>query len=75
MNITGTDRTASYFDIHIEIDSEGLQRTKLYDKEMISISIFHIGVTIFLTNKEQVGEKMGTFVTQRNVDCLLQNTR
>ena len=37
MDITGTDRTASYFDIHIEIDSEGLQRTKLYDKEMISI--------------------------------------
>jgi hypothetical protein len=24
MNITGTDRTASYFDLHIEIDNEGL---------------------------------------------------
>jgi hypothetical protein len=42
MNITGTDRTASYFDLHIEIDNEGLQRTKLYDKEMISISIFQL---------------------------------
>ena len=42
MDITGTDRTASYFDIHIEIDNEGLQRTKLYDKEMISISIFKL---------------------------------
>jgi hypothetical protein len=27
-----TDRSASYVDLHLEIDSEGLLRTKLYDK-------------------------------------------
>ena len=31
-DITDTDRSASYLDIHLEIDSEGRIRTKLYDK-------------------------------------------
>ena len=30
---TDTDRSASYFDLHLEIDSEGRFRTKLYDKK------------------------------------------
>jgi hypothetical protein len=34
---TDTDRSVSYLDLHLEIDSEGRLRTKLYDKEMISI--------------------------------------
>ena len=29
---TDTDRFASYFDLHLEIDSEGQLRTQLYDK-------------------------------------------
>jgi hypothetical protein len=29
---TDTDRSASYLDLHLEIDSEGQLRTKLYDK-------------------------------------------
>jgi hypothetical protein len=29
---TDTDRSTSYFDLHLEIDSEGRLRTKLYDK-------------------------------------------
>ena len=29
---TDTDRSASYLDLHIEIDSEGRLRTKPYDK-------------------------------------------
>ena len=29
---TYTDRSASYLDLHLEIDSEGRSRTKLYDK-------------------------------------------
>jgi hypothetical protein len=29
---TNTDRSASYLDLHLEIDSEGRLRTKLYDK-------------------------------------------
>ena len=28
---TGTDRSASYLDLHLKIDSEGRLRTKLYD--------------------------------------------
>ena len=30
--ITDTDRSASYLDLHLEIDSDGRLRTKLYDK-------------------------------------------
>ena len=29
---TDTDMSASYLDIHLEIDNEGRLRTKLYDK-------------------------------------------
>ena len=29
---TDTDRSASYLDLHLEIDSEGRLRTKIYDK-------------------------------------------
>ena len=32
MDITDTDRFASYLDLHSEIDSEGRLRTKFYDK-------------------------------------------
>jgi hypothetical protein len=31
---TDTDRSASYLDLHLEIDSEGRLRTKLYDKRV-----------------------------------------
>ena len=31
-DVTDTDRSASYFDLHLENDSEGRVRTKLYDK-------------------------------------------
>jgi hypothetical protein len=31
-DITDTARSASYFDLHLEIDSDGRLRTKLYDK-------------------------------------------
>jgi hypothetical protein len=34
---THTDRSASYLDLHLTIDSEGRLRKKFYDKEMISI--------------------------------------
>jgi hypothetical protein len=29
---TDKDRSASYFDLHLKVDSEGRLRTKLYDK-------------------------------------------
>jgi hypothetical protein len=34
---TDTDRSALYFDMHLEIDSEGRVRTKLYDKRELSM--------------------------------------
>ena len=32
MDTTDTDRSASYLDVQLKIDSEGWLRTKLYDK-------------------------------------------
>jgi hypothetical protein len=34
---TDSDRSASYIDLHLEIDSEWRLRTELYDTELISI--------------------------------------
>jgi hypothetical protein len=34
---TDTDMSASYLDLHLDIDSEGRLRTKLYDKGDVSI--------------------------------------
>ena len=34
---TDTDRYASYLNLHLEIDSDGRLRTKLYDKRDVSI--------------------------------------
>jgi hypothetical protein len=42
--MTDTDRSASYLDIHLEIDSEGPLRTKLYDKR----DDFHFPIVNFL---------------------------
>jgi len=47
---TDTDMSASYLDLHIKIESDRRLRTKLYDKEMISIFplwTFHLYVAIF----------------------------
>ena len=41
---TDTDRSALYIDLHIDIDSEGWIRTKLYDKRdyfNFPLRIFH----------------------------------
>jgi hypothetical protein len=48
---TDTDRPASYLDLHLETDSEGQLRTKLYDKiePLYEVCLIRI--------KEQVGEK------------------
>ena len=34
MDTTNTDRSASYFDLQLKIDSEGRLRTKIYDKKI-----------------------------------------
>jgi hypothetical protein len=57
---TDTDTSASYLDLHLEIDSEGRLRT-LYKGCLIRI-------------KEQVGEKFSTVCTHRYADSLLKNT-
>ena len=47
---TDTDRSASYLDLHLEIDSEGLLRTKLYDKRDDSnfpLRTFHSYIATF----------------------------
>jgi hypothetical protein len=47
---TDTDSSASYLDLHLEIDSEGRLRTKFYTKEIISIFplwTFHLYVATF----------------------------
>jgi len=36
---TDTDRSASYLDLHLEIDSDGRLRTKLYDKRNFNFPI------------------------------------
>ena len=53
-NTTDTDRSASYLDLHLEIDSEGWLRTKLYDKRddfnfPIVISYSYSTTCLFLT--------------------------
>ena len=45
---TDTDRSASYLDLHLEIDSEGRLRTKPYDKrDDFPLSTFHLYVATF----------------------------
>ena len=38
---TDTDRSASYLDLHLDIDSEGRLRTKLYDKRDVNFPFIH----------------------------------
>jgi hypothetical protein len=47
---TDTDRSASYLDLHLQIDNEGLLRTKLYNKTdyfCFPIVEFHLCVATF----------------------------
>ena len=43
---TDTDRSASYLDIHLEVDSEGRLRTKYYDKRLFQFS--HCELSIYM---------------------------
>ena len=52
---TDTDRHASYLDLHLEIDSEGWLRTKLYDKRddfnvpIVNFCLFFFDIRIQIT--------------------------
>ena len=49
-NTTDTDTSASYLDLHLEIDSEGRLRTKLYDKRhYFNFPIVNFPFTGFVT--------------------------
>jgi hypothetical protein len=41
---TDTDRSASYLDLHLEIDSEGRLRTKIITRNIKSISKFKVEI-------------------------------
>jgi hypothetical protein len=43
---TDTDRSASYLDIYLEIDSEGWLRTKFYNKTLFHFS--HCELSIYM---------------------------
>jgi hypothetical protein len=73
-NTTDTDRSVSYLDIHIEIDSERRLRTKLYDKRADFVSFRFSCEALLIQIKEQVGKKRRTLCTHRYADCLLKNT-
>jgi hypothetical protein len=48
-DITDTDRSVSYLDLHLEIDSEGRLRTKLYDKrDDFNFQFSHCELSIYM---------------------------
>jgi hypothetical protein len=48
-DITDTDRSVSYLDLHLEIDSEGRLRTKLYDKrDVFNFQFSHCELSIYM---------------------------
>jgi len=59
---TGTDRSASYLDLHLEIDSEGWIRTKLYDKR--DDSYFPIVNFPFLCSNFPAAPVYGVYISQ-----------
>jgi hypothetical protein len=69
-DITDTDRSASYLDLHLETESEGRFIAKLYDKRD-TFNCYLIEVCL-VRIKEQVGERRSTVCTHLYVDCLLK---
>jgi hypothetical protein len=48
-DITDTDRSVSYLDLHLEIDSEGRLRKKLYDKrDDLNFQFSHCELSIYM---------------------------
>ena len=59
---TDTDRSASYLDLHLEIDSEGRLRTKLYNK--IDDFNFHIVNFPFISINIPAAPAYGIYISQ-----------
>ena len=59
---TDTDRSASYLDLHLEIDSEGWLRTKLYDKrDDFNVSIVNF---LFICSHIPAAPEYGVYISQ-----------
>jgi hypothetical protein len=59
---TDTDRSASYFDLHLEIDSEGRLRTQLYDKrDDFNFSILNLP---FICTNIPAAPAYGVYISQ-----------
>ena len=59
---TDTDRSASYLDLHLEIDSEGRLRTKLYDQR--DYFNFHIMNIPFICSNIPAAPGYGVYISQ-----------
>ena len=59
---TDTDRSASYLDLHLEIDSEGRLRTKLYDKR--DVFNFPIVNFPFICSNIPAAPAYGVYISQ-----------
>ena len=59
---TDTDRSASYLDLHLEVDSEGRLRTKLYDKrDDFNFPIVNFS---FICSKIPAASAYGVYISQ-----------
>jgi hypothetical protein len=62
MDTTDTDKSASYLDIHLEIDSEGRLRTKRYDKrDDLNFPIVNFP---FICRNIQTAPAYGVYISQ-----------
>jgi hypothetical protein len=61
-DITDTDRSASYLDLHLDIDSEGWLKTKLYDKR--DDFNFPIGNFPFICTNIPAAPPYGVYISQ-----------
>jgi hypothetical protein len=59
---TDTDRSASYLELHIEIDSEGQLKTKLYDKrDYLNVPIVNFP---FIGSNNSAAPAYGVYISQ-----------
>ena len=60
---TDTDRSASYLDLHLEIDSDGRLRTKLYDKRNFNFPIVNFPF-IYICSNIPTAPAYGVYTSQ-----------
>ena len=68
---TDTDRSASYLDLHLEIDSDGRLRTKLYDKR--DDFNFPIVNFPFICSNIPTAPAYGVYISQISDDTIFQS--